>query len=55
MFGSKKEAKQDLRSGMWERKPDRSKFGEDRPQRQNGPQIASPGLRPQAEGQTTHE
>jgi hypothetical protein len=56
MFGSKKEAKQDLRNGMWEHGPaDRNQFGEDRPRRQEGPDIVSPNLHTQAEGQTTHE
>jgi hypothetical protein len=52
---SKKEPKRDLRDGMWERPPAQSVFGEDRPERQSGPRIASPDLQPQAEGQTSHE
>lgn len=56
MFGSKKESKQDLRRGMWEKGPaKRSDFGESRPVRETGPDIVSPRLRPQAEGQATHE
>jgi hypothetical protein len=56
MFGSKKEPSQDLRSGMWEKGPaKRADFGETRPVREQGPDIASPRLRPQAEGQATHE
>lgn len=56
MFGNKKESKQDMRSGMWEKGPaKRADFGELRPVRERTPDIASPRLRPQAEGQTTHE
>jgi hypothetical protein len=56
MFGRKRESKADMRNGMWQRGPaKRADFGEDRPLRQRGPEIASPKLQPQAEGQTTHE
>lgn len=56
MFGSKKEPKRDMRQGMWENGPKtRADFGESRPVRERGPDIVRPTLRPQAEGQTTHE
>jgi hypothetical protein len=56
MFGSKKESNQDLRRGMWEKGPaKRTDFGATRPVRERTPDIASPSLRPQSEGQTTHE
>jgi hypothetical protein len=56
MFGRKNESKSDMRDGMLEKGPARrSDFGEDRPSRRAGPQIVSPELEPQAEGQTTHE
>jgi hypothetical protein len=56
MFGSKKEAKQDLRRGMWEAGPvEQVDIDVERSARQSDFDIASPDLRPQAEGQTTHE
>ncbi len=56
MFGKKKESKQDMRTGMWEKGPaKRSDFGEDRPLLQRGPEIVSPRFQPQAKGYATHE
>ena len=51
----KKEPKRDLRDGMWEQPPAQNAFGEDRPERQSSPRIASPNRQLHAEGQTTHE
>lgn len=56
MFGRKEESKADLRNGMWQKGPaTQADFDDDLPRRQRGPDIASPRLQPQAEGQTTHE
>ena len=56
MFGNRKESKQDLRNGMWEKGPaKRSNFGESRPLPQRGPDIVKPDFQPQAEGQATHK
>ncbi len=55
-----KAPKQDLRNGMWERRPGTAADQDnDRKTIENvdnrDPKLAKPGFRPQAEGQTTHQ
>lgn len=56
MFGSKKEPKRDMRNGMWEQGPQTHEAPDHDPiEHEAGPDIVSPDLQTQAEGQTTHE